>query len=55
MPTISHARAEQLRCAALYPDPGAWLGCHDWFAEEFLMEMEQQADDLRRMVAAWVG
>lgn len=42
MPTLAHARAEQLRCAALYPDPGAWLGCHDWFAEEFLMEREME-------------
>ena len=40
MPTIDFCRAEQLRCAALYPDPGAWLGCHDNFAEEYLMEME---------------
>jgi hypothetical protein len=40
--TVAHARAEQLRCAALYPDPGAWLGCHDWFAEEVLMEMEEK-------------
>jgi hypothetical protein len=37
MPTLAHARAEQLRCAALYPDPGAWLGMHDNFAEEYLM------------------
>jgi hypothetical protein len=41
MPTIDFARAEQLRCAALYPDPGATLGVHDWFAEEILMEMEK--------------
>ena len=41
MPTIDYCRAEQLRCAALYPDPGAWLGCHDYFAEEYLMEMEK--------------
>jgi hypothetical protein len=39
--TIDFCRAEQLRCAALYPDPGAWLGCHDYFAEEYLMEMEK--------------
>jgi len=39
--TVARARAEQLRCAALFPDPGAWLGCHDWFAEEFLMEREK--------------
>jgi hypothetical protein len=36
--TIAYARAEQLRCAAQYADPGARLGMHDWFAEEFLME-----------------
>ena len=40
--TVAHARAEQLRCAALYPEPGAWLGCHDWFAEELLMEQEKK-------------
>ena len=36
--TIAYARAEQLRCAAQFADPGARLGLHDWFAEEFLME-----------------
>lgn len=40
--TIAHARAEQLRCAAQYADPGARLGLHDWFAEEFLMEEEMR-------------
>lgn len=37
---LSYIRAEQLRCAAQYADPGARLGMHDWFAEEFLMEEE---------------
>lgn len=37
---LSYIRAEQLRCAAQYADPGARLGLHDWFAEEFLMEEE---------------
>ncbi len=40
--TIAHARAEQLRCAAQFADPGARLGLHDWFAEEFLMEEEMR-------------
>ncbi len=40
--TIAYARAEQLRCAAQYADPGARLGLHDWFAEEFLMEEEMR-------------
>lgn len=40
--TIAHARAEQLRCAAQYADPGARLGLHDWFAEEFLIEEEMR-------------
>ncbi len=39
--TIAYARAEQLRCAAQYADPGARLGMHDWFAEEFLLEEER--------------
>ena len=34
-------RAEQLRCAAQFADPGARLGLHDWFAEEFLIEEER--------------
>ncbi len=49
MPTIAFARAEQLRCAALYPDPGAWLGCHDNFAEEYLMELEDLKRDSARL------
>jgi len=47
--TIAHCRAEQLRCAALYPDPGAWLGCHDNFAEEYLMELEDSKRDSARL------
>lgn len=38
--TINHCRSEQLRCAAEFHDAGARLGLHDWFAEEFLMEIE---------------
>ena len=49
MPTIDFCRAEQLRCAALYPDPGAWLGCHDNFAEEYLMELEDSKRDSARL------
>jgi hypothetical protein len=49
MPTIDFCRAEQLRCAALYPDPGAWLGCHDNFAEEILMELEDLKRDSARL------
>jgi hypothetical protein len=41
MPTIELCRAEQLRCAANYEDAGARLGMNDWFAEEYLMEMEK--------------
>lgn len=46
-PTDS-ARENQLRCAAelLNPDQpderGAALGLFDWFAEEFLIEYDQQ-------------
>jgi len=39
---LKFIRAEQLRCAAQYADPGARLGLHDWFAEEFLMEEEMR-------------
>lgn len=39
---LTRIRAEQLRCAAQYADPGARLGLHDWFAEEFLMEEEMR-------------
>ena len=39
--TIAYARAEQLRCAENYECPGARLGLHDWFAEEFLLEQER--------------
>ena len=38
--TIAHCRSEQLRCAAEFHDAGARLGLHDWFAEEFLMDIE---------------
>ena len=38
---LRHARAEQLRCAEQFADPGARLGLHDWFAEEFLLEEER--------------
>lgn len=43
---LAHARAEQLRCAAQFADPGARLGLHDWFAEEFLMEEEMRKTKL---------
>jgi len=39
---LTRIRAEQLRCAAQYADPGARLGLHDWFAEEFLLEEEMR-------------
>ncbi len=39
--TIDFCRAEQLRCAADYEDAGARLGMNDWFAEEYLMDMEK--------------
>ena len=39
---LTRIRAEQLRCAAQYADPGARLGLHDWFAEEYLMEEEMR-------------
>ena len=39
---LAHARAEQLRCAEQFADPGARLGLHDWFAEEYLMEEEMR-------------
>jgi hypothetical protein len=46
MPTIAHARAEQLRAAAEierngWDERGAVLGMADYFAEEFLMEQEK--------------
>jgi len=60
--TVAHARAEQLRCAEWiakhgWDERGAVLGMGDWMAEEVLMEMEmrEQDDDLRRVVATWVG
>jgi hypothetical protein len=48
VPTIAFARAEQLRCAAEIESNGwderqAVLGLGDWFAEEFLMEMENDS------------
>jgi hypothetical protein len=39
---LTFIRAEQLRCVAQYADPGARLGLHDWFAEEFLLEEEMR-------------
>jgi len=39
---LRHARAQQLRCAEQFADPGARLGLHDWFAEEFLLEEEMR-------------
>jgi len=44
MSTIDFCRAEQLRCAANYEDAGARLGMNDWFAEEYLMEMEKMGE-----------
>ena len=38
---LNYIRAEQLRCAEQFADPGARLGLHDWFAEEFLLEEER--------------
>ena len=39
---LTRIRAEQLRCAEQFADPGARLGLHDWFAEEYLMEEEMR-------------
>ena len=39
---LARTRAEQLRCAEQFADPGARLGLHDWFAEEFLLEDEMR-------------
>lgn len=33
---MPNPRQEQLRCAAAFYCPGARLGLHDWFAEEFI-------------------
>jgi len=49
MPTIDFCRAEQLRCAANYGDAGARLGMNDWFAEEYLMEIEDLKRDSARL------
>jgi len=38
--TVEFCLSEQLRCAGEFHDAGARLGLHDWFAEEFLMEIE---------------
>ena len=43
--TITHCREQQRECAAYIIDggpdqSGATLGLFDWFAEEFLMELE---------------
>ena len=45
MPSIDHARAQQLACAEYIicggPDQrGAALGLFDWFAEEFILTHE---------------
>lgn len=45
MPTIDHARAQQLACAEYIigggPDQrGATLGLFDWFTEEFILTHE---------------
>lgn len=43
MPTIEHARKEQVAAAARYmldQHPLAELGMGDWFAEEFLLALE---------------
>jgi len=40
MQTIEFCRSEQLRCAEQFHDAGARLGLHDWFAEEYLMDIE---------------
>lgn len=39
---LNYIRAEQIRCAEQFADPGARLGLHDWFAEEYLMEDEMR-------------
>ena len=39
---MTRIRAEQLRCAEQFADPGARLGLHDWFAEEYLMEEDMR-------------
>ena len=39
---LTRIRAEQRRCAEQFADPGARLGLHDWFAEEFLLEDEMR-------------
>ena len=45
MPSIDHARSQQLSCAEYIigggPDQrGATLGLFDWFAEEFILSHE---------------
>ena len=45
MPTIDHARAQQLACAEYIIDGGpdqrgATLGLFDWFTEEFILTHE---------------
>ena len=47
MPSIDHARAQQLACAEYIIDGGpdqrgATLGLFDWFAEEFLLEKDRE-------------
>ena len=51
MNPITHAREQQLRCAAEYLDDrntaderrGAWLGAFDNFAEEFILMYPEAA------------
>lgn len=45
MPSIDHARSQQLACAEYIIDGGpdqrgAMLGLFDWFAEEFILTHE---------------
>lgn len=46
---MPNPRQEQLRCAADFHCPGARLGMHDWFAEEFIVDEAE-----RDLVAAMV-
>jgi hypothetical protein len=39
---LTRIRAQQLRCAEQFADPGARLGLHDWFAGELLLEEEMR-------------
>lgn len=46
---MPNPRQEQLRCAADFHCPGARLGMHDWFAEEFIHDEAE-----RHLMAAMV-